>query len=127
MSLLLIHCIYMAMLCMQDRGLKFQSCARNYECNLERMSNSSQSTRPEGQVYRTSAFERITRWSRITHNSLMIFIANAFKGHVHVFAGQVEVVCHSSCRTSAIFKYICQGSRVRSRPGPILSWRLIMK
>ena len=37
----------------------------------------------------------------------MFFIEYAFKGHVHVFAGQVKVVNHSSCRTSAIFKYFC--------------------
>ena len=33
-----------------DRGQKFPSFARNYESNLERMSNSSQSTRPTGRV-----------------------------------------------------------------------------
>ena len=37
----------------------------------------------------------------------MFFIAYAFKGHVHAFAGRVKVVSHSSCRTSAIFKYFC--------------------
>ena len=37
----------------------------------------------------------------------MFFIACAFKGHVHAFAGRVKVVSHSSCRTSAIFKYFC--------------------
>ena len=37
----------------------------------------------------------------------MFFIAYAFKGHVHAFAGRVKVVRHSSCRTSAIFKYFC--------------------
>ena len=26
---------------------------------------------------------------------------------MHAFAGRVEVVSHSSCRTSAIFKYFC--------------------
>ena len=35
----------------------------------------------------------------------MFFIAYAFKGHVHAFAGQVIVVSYSACRTSAIFKY----------------------
>ena len=35
----------------------------------------------------------------------MFFIAYAFKGQVHVFAGRVKIVSHSSCRTSAIFKY----------------------
>ena len=37
----------------------------------------------------------------------MFFIADAFKGQVHVFAGQVNIVSHSSCRTSAILKYFC--------------------
>ena len=58
-------------------------------------------------VYRTSAFERNTQGIRITYYSLMFFIAYAFNGHVHVFAGRVKVVSHSSCRTSAIFKYFC--------------------
>ena len=31
--------------------------------------------------------------------------AYAFEGHVHVLAGRVKVVSHSSCRKSAIFKY----------------------
>ena len=37
----------------------------------------------------------------------MFFIAYAFKGQVHVFAGQVKIVSHSSCRTSVILKYFC--------------------
>ena len=37
----------------------------------------------------------------------MLFIAYAFKGHVHAFAGRVKVVSHSSCRTSSIFIYFC--------------------
>ena len=37
----------------------------------------------------------------------MFFIAYAFKRHVHLFAGRVKVVSHSSCRTIAIFKYFC--------------------
>ena len=35
----------------------------------------------------------------------MFCIAYAFKGQVHVFAGRVKTVSHSSCRTSAILKY----------------------
>ena len=31
----------------------------------------------------------------------MFFTAYAFKGQVHVFAGRVKIVGHSSCRTSA--------------------------
>ena len=89
------------------RGQKFHSSARNYEWNLERTSNSSQSTCPVGRVYRTRALGIITWGSRITYYSLMFFIAYAFKGHVHAFAGRVKVVSHSSCRTSAIFSYFC--------------------
>ena len=37
----------------------------------------------------------------------MFFIAYVFKGQVHVFAGRVKIVSHSSCRTSAILKYFC--------------------
>ena len=37
----------------------------------------------------------------------MFFIVYAFKGKVHVFAGRVKIASHSSCRTSAILKYIC--------------------
>ena len=35
----------------------------------------------------------------------MFFIAYAFKGQVHVFAGRVKIISHSSCRTSTILKY----------------------
>ena len=37
----------------------------------------------------------------------MFFIAYAFKGQVHVCAVRVKIVSHSSCRTSAIFRYFC--------------------
>ena len=37
----------------------------------------------------------------------MFFIAYAFKGQVHVFAGRVKIVSHLSCRSSAIYKYFC--------------------
>ena len=37
----------------------------------------------------------------------MFFIAYTLKGQVHMFAGQVNIVSHSSCRTSAILKYFC--------------------
>ena len=43
----------------------------------------------------------------ITHYSLMFFI-----GQVHVFAGQVKIISHSSCRTSAILKYFCPWCRL---------------
>ena len=52
----------------------------------------------------------------------MFFIAYTFKGHVHAFAGRVKVVGHSSCRTSAIFKYFCPLIRIyhvgKNRMGP---------
>ena len=83
-----------------SRGQIFHSS----EWNLERTSNTSQSTHPTG---RTSALGRITQGSHITYYSLMFFIAYAFKGQVHVFAGWVKIVSHSSCRTSAILKYLC--------------------
>ena len=41
----------------------------------------------------------------------MFFIAYAFKGQVHVFAGLVKLVSDSSCRTSAILKYFCPLTR----------------
>ena len=63
------------------RGQKFHSSACNYKWNLERTSNPFQSTHPVG---------RITRGSHIT--PLCFFIAYAFKGKVHVFAGQVKVL-----------------------------------
>ena len=66
--------------------IKFHSSTRNYELNLERTSNSSQ------------LLKEVT---------LMFFIAYAFKGQAHVFAGQVKIVSHSSCRTSATLKYFC--------------------
>ena len=37
----------------------------------------------------------------------MFFIAYTSKGQVHVFAGRVKIVSHSSCRTSTILKYFC--------------------
>ena len=62
---------------------------------------------PKHSAYRTSALGKITRGSRITYYSLMFFIAYTFKGQVHVFAGWVKIVSHSSCRTSTILKYRC--------------------
>ena len=35
------------------------------------------------------------------------FIAYAFKGQVHVFAGRMKIVSHPSCTTSVILKYFC--------------------
>ena len=42
----------------------------------------------------------------MAYYSLMFFIAYAFKGQEHLFAGRVKIVSHSSCRTGAILKYI---------------------
>ena len=50
----------------------------------------------------------------------MFFIAYAFKGHVHAFAGQVKVVSHLSCRTIEIFEYFCL-LRYISETGPGLT------
>ena len=84
------------------QGTKFHSSARNYEWNLERTCNSSQSTHPVGRVFWEELLGR-----HITYYSLMFFIAYTFKEQVHVFAGHVKIVSHSSCRTSAILKYFC--------------------
>ena len=59
-----------------------------------------------------SALGRITRGNHITLDSLMLFIAYAFKGQVHVFARRVKFVSHSSCRTNAILKYFCPLNQV---------------
>ena len=37
----------------------------------------------------------------------MFFIAYIFNRQVHVSAGQVKIVSHLSCKTSAILKYFC--------------------
>ena len=83
------------------RGQKFHLSARNYEWNLERTSNSSQSTHPTGRVL----WEELPEGSHITYYSLLFFIAITFKGQVHVFTGQMNIVSHLSCRTNAILKY----------------------
>ena len=69
---------------------------------------------------RTSALGRITLGSYISYYCLMFFIAYAFKGQVHVFAGRMNIVSHSSCRTSAILKYFCPLIReTASNPPPL--------
>ena len=50
---------------------------------------------------------KITQGIHITYYSLMFFIAYTFKGQVHMFAGRVKIVSHSSARTTAILKYFC--------------------
>ena len=47
--------------------------------------------------------------SHIKYYTQMFFSAYAFKGQVHVFSGQVKIVSHMSCRTSAILSYFCLG------------------
>ena len=54
-----------------------------------------------------SALGRITYKEAITYYSLIFFIAYAFKGQAHVFAGRVKAISHSFCRTSAVFEYFC--------------------
>ena len=60
-------------------------------------------SRKDEKFFPKHSSSRITRGSHITYYNLMFFIAYAFKGQVHVFAGRVKIVSHSSCRTSAIF------------------------
>ena len=85
------------------RGKNFHSSACNYERNLERMSNSSQSFRPVGRVLWQEKLEAV-----VLHiTPLCSLLHTLFLGQVHVFAGRVKIVSHSSCRTSTILKYFC--------------------
>ena len=88
------------------RGQKFHLSAPNYEWNLERTSNSSHRTRPTGRNGKN--------YLRKSYYILLpyVFIGYAFKGQVHVFAGRVKIVSHSSCRKSAILKYFCSLSGI---------------
>ena len=43
----------------------------------------------------------------ILHITPLCSLKHAFKGQVHVFAGRVKIVSHSSCRTSTILKFFC--------------------
>ena len=43
-------------------------------------------------------------YTHITYYYLMFFIAYAFKGQAHVFAGRVKIVSYSSTRTSIILQ-----------------------
>ena len=70
----------------------------------------------------TSALERITRGSHITYYSTLFFVTYAFKGQVHVFAGQVKIVSHSSCRTSAILKYFLSPDGILSLRTQVKKW-----
>ena len=81
-------------------GDKNSTRPRNYEWNLERVSNSSQSTHPIGRVLWKELLEEV-----ILH--ITPIIAYVFKGQVHVFAGRVKIVSHSSCRTGTMLKYFC--------------------
>ena len=80
------------------REQKFHSSACNYEWNLERTSNSSQSTRPIGQVD-----ECFTRGSHIT--PLWSLLHTLFKDKYICLQDKWTELSHSSCRTSAILKY----------------------
>ena len=83
---------------LSKQGTTFHSSAHNYEWNLERMSNSSQSTPPVGRVLWKELLEEVKL-------HITPICSSAFKGQVHVFAGWVKIESHLSCRTSAIFKY----------------------
>ena len=79
------------------------------------MSNSSKRTPPVGRELWEELLEGESEKSEgetsiLAYYFFMFFIAYAFKGQVHVFAGQVKIVSHSSFRTSAILKYFCQKS-----------------
>ena len=75
------------------------------------MSNSSQSTRPTRRVLtcptRRVLWEELLGEVILHITPLCSLLKNTFKGQMHVFAGQVKTVSHSSCRTSAILKYFC--------------------
>ena len=77
--------------------------ACNYYSNLERMSNSSGSTYPVGRVL----WEELLNEVILHITPLCSLLHTLLKGQVPVFAGQVKIVSHSSCRTSAILKYFC--------------------
>ena len=68
------------------QGTKFHLSTQNYEWNLERTGNSSQST---------LLWKELLEEVNITYYSLMSFIVYAFKRQVHVFAGRVKIVSHS--------------------------------
>ena len=55
----------------------------------------------------------------------MFFNAYAFNGQVHVFAGRVKIESHSSCRTSAIFKYFCLLAKKKLTIGLVNSWVIL--
>ena len=100
-----------------NTGDKFHSFARNYERNLERTSNSFQSTHLTGRVlWKESPKEVILH---ITPLNVLYCIYMLFKGQVLVFAVRVKIVSHSSCWTSAIFKYFCHLQQIRFS-GPYL-------
>ena len=68
------------------QGTKFHSSARNYKLNLERTSNSSQSTCPVGRVL----WEELL--GVILHiTALCSYAYTLIKGQVHVFAGNIFV------------------------------------
>ena len=77
------------------RGQKFHSSAPNYEQNQERTSNSS---------HRTSDLGRITPGTPLCSllNTLLTDKWMCLQDNL-----SSEIVSHSSCRTSAIFKYFC--------------------
>ena len=60
---------------------------------------------PKALVLQDECFGK--NYSRKSYYTLMFFIVYAFRGQVHGFAGPVKIVCHLSCRTSAILKYFC--------------------
>ena len=85
------------------RGKKFHSSARYYDWNLERTSNSSQRTCPTGQVLWEKLLEEV-----ISHITLLCSLLHTLlKDKCMYLQDEWKLLCHSSCRTSAILKYFC--------------------
>ena len=105
---------------MSTRGQKYLSSAHNYKWNLERKSNSSKSTRTTGWVLWEELLKEvilhITPLSSILHRLLKD------KTLVHVFAGRVKIVSHSSCRTSTILKNVCPLSTKPHVLAHLMAW-----
>ena len=59
----------------------------------------------------------------------MFFIAYAFTGQVHVFAGRVKTVSHLTYRTSAILKHFCSviGSYLNVLGKPMIFFHVFWK
>ena len=88
---------------MTVRGQKLHSSACNYEWNLERTSNSSQSTRPVGKVLWEELLDEVI----INITPLCSLLHKLLKDKCMCLQDEWKLLSHSSCRTSAILKYFC--------------------